>query len=286
MTDSLVDLDATREGLKICDEALQNYPKNKDFISYKNGFEATYAMVSLVAKQQNPPALHLFLTLDMGVISMQNYPWIPKDMLERSSDVFKACNDDLARRSDVLEIKRSGLGDYGMFAKRDIQRGDKILSRQCPINISSKQTRLPVEEAECFNCCQPLRVASAACAIECCPNVFYCSTACQLIAKAYYHEALHGKDFSQMYKASYGAKGRDHSPEFTKLVFLRILATCVQGGVHPLKNPLFAGLLPATGRAIWSLVGNVIGPNKILEDFGIDIFANADYDAWILNQLW
>jgi hypothetical protein len=89
-----------------------------------------------------------------------------------------------------------------------------------------------------------------------------------------------------MYRDSYGAKGLDHSPQFTKLVFLRMLATCVQGGGHPLKNPLLAGLLPATGQAIWSLEGNVIGPNKILEDFGIDIFADLDYDAWVISQLW
>jgi len=286
MIGALIDLDATREGLKICGEALEKYPKNKDFLSFKEGFEATYAMVSMLAKQQNPPALHLFLTLDMGAVSVQNYPWIPKDMLKRSSDVITACNEALFKRSEVLEIRGSGLGDYGMFAKKDIRRGDKLLSRQCPINISSKQMRLPVEDAECFNCCQPIRIVGIASAIECCPTVFYCSTACQVIAKSYYHQTLHGKDYSQMYRDSYGAKGLDHSPQFTKLVFLRMLATCVQGGGHPLKSPLFAGLLPATGRAIWSLEGNIIGPNKILEDFGIDIFADLDYDAWVLSQLW
>ncbi|KAE9378919.1 hypothetical protein N431DRAFT_499614 [Stipitochalara longipes BDJ] len=281
MIGALIDLDATREGLKICDEALENYPTNKDFLSFKEGFAATYSMVSKLAKKQNPPALHLFLTLDMGALSMQNYPWIPKDMLERGGDVITTCNEALLKRSEVLEIKDSGLGDYGMFAKKNIRLGSKLLSRQCPINISSKQMRTPVEDAECFNCCQAIRATGTVYAIECCPTVIYCSTACQAIAKAYYHQALHGKDYSQLYRDSYGAKGLDHSPEFTKLVFLRMLATCVQGGGHPLKNPLFAGLLPATGgRGIWSLEGNIIGPNKILEDFGIDIFANFDYDAW------
>jgi hypothetical protein len=90
-----------------------------------------------------------------------------------------------------------------------------------------------------------------------------------------------------MYRDFYGAKGLDHSSEFTKLVFLRMLAICIQNGGHPLKNPLFAGLLPATGgRVIWSLEDNVIRLNKLLKDSGIDIFANAYYDAWVLNQLW
>jgi len=51
-----------------------------------------------------------------------------------------------------------------------------------------------------------------------------------------------------MYRDSYGSEGLDHSPKFTKLVFLRMLAICVQKGGHPLKNTLFAGLFPATGK--------------------------------------
>jgi hypothetical protein len=78
--------------------------------------------------------------------------------------------------------------------------------------------------------------------------MFYCSNPCQVIAKPYYHQALHGKDYSQMYRESYGPKGLNHSPEFTKLVFLRMLAICVQKGGHSLKNNLFAGLLPTIGK--------------------------------------
>jgi hypothetical protein len=179
LIDALIRLDATREGIKICDEALEKYPKNKEFEGAKGGFMAIYSMISRSAKQQNTSPLYLFLTLDMGVASMHTYPWIPKDLLERPNEVITACNEALQKRSDSLEIKTSSLGDCGMFAKKDIRRGDLLLSRHCPINISSKQMKVPVEDSECFNCCQPIRTTGTAYAIECCPKVFYCSTACQ-----------------------------------------------------------------------------------------------------------
>jgi hypothetical protein len=44
-----------------------------------------------------------------------------------------------------------------MFAKSDIRSGNLLLPRHCPTNVSSKQMRLTVEVAQCFNRCQPIR---------------------------------------------------------------------------------------------------------------------------------
>jgi hypothetical protein len=98
----------------------------------------------------------------MGAVSMQNYPSISKDLLERKEYVIAACNEVLGKRSATLEIKASELREYGMFAKSDIRRGDLLLLRHCLINVSSKQLRFPVQDAECFNCYQPIRATGTA----------------------------------------------------------------------------------------------------------------------------
>lgn len=212
-------------------------------------------------------------------------------MIDSSDDAITKCDDLLKYNSPTLKIKKLAIGGYGIFAKIDIARGDCLLSRKCPINISTKQLGVPVASRHCFNCCQPIAALGAAMAVDCCKDVFYCNALCQIQARDNYHQVLHGRDYSQLYKDAGGAKGLDYSAEFTKLVFLRILAICVQAGVHPLKNFLFAGLLSATGAdyepaITWTFDGRVKGPIKMLEEFGINVFTNMDYEAWVLEQLW
>lgn len=58
-----------------------------------------------------------------------------------------------------------------------------------------------------------------------------------------------------------------------------------------MKNFLFAGLLLPTGADYevpisWTLEGHVKGPAQVLEDFGIDVYANPDFESWVPQQLW
>jgi hypothetical protein len=46
LIEALIELDARREGLKICDEAPEKYPKNEDLAFFKADFTATYFMAS------------------------------------------------------------------------------------------------------------------------------------------------------------------------------------------------------------------------------------------------
>ena len=153
-----MNIDARREGLKICNEAPEKYPKNEDLASFKADFTSWHP--SLRTAECAP--FHLFLILDMAAVSMQNYPSISKDLLERNEQVIAVCNEVLGKRSATLEIKASELGEYGMFAKSDIRRGDLLLLRHCLINVSGKQLRFPVQDAECVNCCQPIRATGTA----------------------------------------------------------------------------------------------------------------------------
>ncbi|CZR66058.1 uncharacterized protein PAC_15959 [Phialocephala subalpina] len=189
-------------------------PKNKEFLGAKGGFEATYMMVSELAKKQMTSRVDRFTVTEAGSFKLQPYPWIPKDMIERSDEVTAACNKLLEKRSGTPE-RFSKIGGYGMFAKNANQRGDVLLwiKRTALIGASPlpRQAKL-----------LPFSAAHR------------------------YHN-VHGKDYSRLYKDAQKAEGLDCSPKFTKLVYLRMLAICVQGGVHPLKSTLFAGLIPPSG---------------------------------------
>jgi hypothetical protein len=50
-----LNFDARREGLKICDEVLEKYPKNEDLASFKADFTATYFMASELANNRMRP---------------------------------------------------------------------------------------------------------------------------------------------------------------------------------------------------------------------------------------
>jgi hypothetical protein len=74
-------------------------------------------------------------------------------------------------------------------------------------------------------------------------------------------------------------------------MWLRILATCVQSGLHPLKHPSIAALTAnyesddELGRR-WSLASNVDVPQRILTTLGVDIFKDLRYDTWVLQTIW
>ena len=65
---------------------------------------------------------------------------------------------------------------------------------------------------------------------------------------------------------------------------LRLLATCVQSGIDhsPLDHPLIARLKPLANKEhldVFTLNESVIVPIKILEQLGVDIFTNRNFDT-------
>ncbi|APA14788.1 predicted protein [Sclerotinia sclerotiorum 1980 UF-70] len=95
-------------------------------------------------------------------------------------------------------------------------------------------------------------------------------------------------DISGSDKVSYGEKCFPSAPEISKLIWLRLLATCKQGVGPPLQHPLMAHFISHEAQADdpWSLETRVITPLKILHMLGVDIFADKCFDTWILETLW
>jgi hypothetical protein len=85
------------------------------------------------------------------------------------------------------------------------------------------------------------------------------------------------------------SKAGTDSDAVKELVFLRMLAMCIQAEGHPLLHPMIARLVPQynTETAIpWRLRDHIIGPIEILQSLGVDIFAASQYDTWVLQTIW
>ena len=141
---------------------------------------------------------------------------------------------------------------------------------------------------QCYNCYAPLPKTITS--FLSCPILKFCSTECREVADKYYHKTLCGKDFEHLYRTMrQSVSETTDAPVFVALVWLRILAVCVEMRRHPLKNPFFARLEPQYSLQQphgWSLESHIVAPIQILQRLGIDVFSNFDYDAWVLETYW
>ena len=138
--------------------------------------------------------------------------------------------------------------------------------------------------SRCATCCSDL---TSAITNSCC-NVPYCSRTCSQTALQKFHPALCGKDFTFLFEASKFAKlNTDFSID--SLLLLRVLALAIhERAVNPLQMSLVARLTPAYDidhLIIFNFPDHIIMPIRILQELGIDVFANADYDTWVIHTM-
>lgn len=97
----------------------------------------------------------------------------------------------------------------------------------------------------------------------------FCSRECVDSARASYHYAICGKDFKWLEKSSAPSSEMAADYQNDGVLWLGILATCVQSGLHPLDHPLIAGLTPnyegdENVPRRWLLADHLDVPHRIL----------------------
>lgn len=246
----------------------------------------------------------------MGAVWNKPYPWA-SEFHTRTKSSIKAANVALKKCSKVLQIRPLTVDvsgshgvSYGMFASQDIHKGDIIIERSPVLSISGLElkkhlslidsligeakTRSKTSPENCFNCYGLLNESGPKYGFVCCSHLYFCSRDCKNLATQYYHDALCGTNILPIYSLPRNKKCHVWGPDTAGIIWLRLLATCKQGGAHPLQHPLVAS--PSNHEAAaqdpWSLETRVIRPLKTLEMLGIDIFTNQRYDTWVLETLW
>lgn len=224
---------------------------------------------------------------DGGVLTVK-YPWTIERHLTRSSKLIELVNEELGEADNDAPCflgkstltKDPGEDMLGMFAARDIRAGECILTDRTATGVRSTPS-----PNSCSNCYA--RLSNAPKGATCCSES-YCSDQCLRLAMNTYHGVLCGKDFEWLQAP---ARGLTHNASpLRPLLMLRLLATCVQAGVKsPLDHPLIARLKPLANKNhldVFTLNESIIIPIKILEQLGVDVFANRNFDTEVLHSIW
>jgi hypothetical protein len=288
-------MEHNREALDVCQKARVLYP-------YDASLSETLAMIKERTSTKEKALLKAGLAkaevesrMRYGAIRFRQYPWISPALLRRSPELISSSNKVLRAYSNCIQIRRSSTGSsdtastgnedadcFGYFATRNIRSGELIMRAPTALGICSQQT-----ETKCYNCSVTLTPSDVA-GFSCCSTMRFCSAECRKTAQDNYHSTLCGKDFASYYKNAEKATDID-DPAILALLWLRLLACCVHSGGHPLEMPQMARLVTQYEADVtigWSLRANVAAPLSILESFGIDIFADARYDNWVLGTMW
>ncbi|KAL8629626.1 hypothetical protein Q9189_004644, partial [Teloschistes chrysophthalmus] len=194
-----------------------------------------------------------------GKTTFQAYPWMPPKYIHRQENVIKEVETLFKTASSNCTLTKSSIGQgadvldvYGVFATCDVAAGEKLFEDQtalasCAVSASAPSAtprrtyivpgREHIKLSICENC---YGYTSSPISAACCTTT-YCGTQCRDLALSNYHKVLCGKDFSWLFLES--AK-LPKSDRFKGPTWLRILATCVQSGLHPLEHPAIARLTP------------------------------------------
>lgn len=223
-----------------------------------------------------------------GSVITVHYPWMAERHLSRSPEVVEGVNEELWHnvQPPALRLGNSTLSSatdmLGMFATRDIKRGECILIDRTSTAAVSRPPPTPHCET-CYDA--PLTTPLPA---PCCAALF-CTPACRALALQTYHRALCGQDFSWL--LSPAAALLENASPMRPLLVLRFLCLCIASGrsAHPLDHPLIARLTPLANRGhldVFTLAESVATPLRILSQLGVDVFADARFDTQVLHTLW
>jgi hypothetical protein len=229
-----------------------------------------------------------------GHVLSQSYPWMKPDLFSRGADLNISLQRQIHRaswgqcrlehstiREGVPSEDRSeGLSEvFGVMATEDIARKEMLLidhTAACAVDD-------PTDRCSC--CCGLLAASSIH--VKCC-STRYCSKFCADHALATYHLAVCGKDLSRFEKA-YRKNLATPEKAADELLFFKVLAGAVQHStVHPLCTPFvnqLTAMYDGNKHQPFDCKTNIVGNFKMLTCLGVDIFANHNFDTWVLQTL-
>jgi len=191
--DALYLLRAMPDFIQLCKEGLKHYPADLDLTEQlEDGKDLHSSHVSQIKGHLRAKGMSLD-EYAWAMLPVKLYPWTPPELLIRDANMIASANQMLNSCSDSFEIGPSPFGGLGMFAKRDIKKGEKILDAPCASGVSNK----PINGPYCYNRAAK-RKRTKMFSFDCCPSMKFCSEECRLIADTKYHSSLCGKDISQV----------------------------------------------------------------------------------------
>ena len=275
------------ECLDVIRKALLRFPEEIDLLTLRK-----FAKEAYEEETQDMPKWEIEEQKSFGEIRLCCYPWMKPDFLCRTPSTVQYIQDNLKRASQGCSVlKSSNVRDgliqsgeaiadvFGLFAAKDIAaHGIVLTDRTCLCAIDDNK--------DCCTSCSG-SLPHRPLLLSCCKAIF-CSNECIGLAKNFYHAAIYGKTIVDSHSAASASAG---SPEYmteTRLL-LRVLSCAVNfPDLHPLEAPIINRMTSTyrdSGLRRFSLAANIKRPFKILRQLGIDIFANQNFDTWVLHTI-
>ena len=286
-------------------EARTRYPSDRDFEMMKeqNGWVLEEGVIAkhLRKTDNDPRPFKNTSNRDHGTVFHLAYPFIPQAFLSRSEELIQATKKEIEGKAKAFfsscspssspvqaptESTSNGAPPaLGIFASRDLAEDEPFLVDTTVLAATENYDRTRNTTEICDNCCGNVPTNSNQKRSARCCAVLYCSAKCEDLARKNYHEVLCKQDFSWVRDSKTGHSHYDLDGP----IWLRILAVCVRNKAHPLELPLIARLTPLydeyTPRR-WTLSNRIMMPLRILQQLGIDIYADSRFDIWVLQTLW
>ncbi|KFZ16869.1 hypothetical protein V502_04861 [Pseudogymnoascus sp. VKM F-4520 (FW-2644)] len=229
-------------------------------------------------------------TLHNGGVYPVPYPWMQEDFVSREESFLDGCKAEFSVRSTNSTVSRSAIRDIdteddspssgdvlGAFATKSIAGADTVLVDSTVAGVTSSAERCPT-------CCGRITEEILN---DCC-SVPYCSPDCSKTALDTFHASICGKDFGFLTSAAESAE-LTTDLSLDSVLLLRVLALSMQEPtLHPLKTSLLNRLTPTYKNdelIIFNFPDHIVTPIRVLGELGIDVFANAAYDTWVLHTI-
>ena len=229
-----------------------------------------------------------------GEIHVRPYPWMTADLLSRAPSVMADIKGNLKAASKsrctlkssniregmpLLDSYEKKIDVFGIFATTDLAQHQRVLvDRSCMCAVDNPTNC-------CSSCCEILPAESIR--AKCCKAAF-CSKSCLNRAMTFYHAAICGKSFPK-YENAFQTGAVSAGRAADSQLLLRVLACAVSfPDLHPLNAPIINRMTSLYERSAvrrFSLATDIVLPLEILEQLGIDIYANHDYDTWVLQTI-
>lgn len=281
--------------LQICEEGRKLYPTNPDF---ERASQMGADLLTMKQGKQRDPLYRNQREFDsLGWVKQAWYPFMaprhmirPEDTVRVTQKAFAVVTPHCSLASrDFSNASSSKVEGFGIYAITDIKPGTRLFEDKTILGITDRSSQAPSTSRGtevCDNCCGTLPTGSTRRVKAVCCSSVYCSEYCHTMASYFYHHAICGQDYDWLFKGLQGGDECGH--EFQGAMMLRVLSICVQSDCHPLDHPFIARLTPnfVTDLAkTWTFRDNIIRPNRMLQQLGVDIFQDLRYDTWVLQHL-
>lgn len=182
--------------------------------------------------------------------------------------------------SQVVTTSASTSDAYGIYATSNIDARETIfVDTSLFVSVSDMNER-------CAGCCDILEETTTN--LPCCDAAF-CSDKCAQNSLHLFHPTVCGKDYPRLQGITDRNLSLDYDDLSRQHLLVRVLATVVQ---HPCPDPLAVPLInqlsaPYSGDHLTSFDfdESIVVPTAILQDLGVDVFANQFYDTWVIQTI-